>query len=184
MRKLWESKIIITHVRHTHSNFVVITVVRLFIGENNTHEHKRVMCACMLFPGEASQQDLLWNNFRMGKYPEAHSRVHCISHTAASCYDSIPFFPNPFISSSPLHHPFIISHRSLWLKETVMENRIRSQEDIWLHSFSVVKSVRQILTEIPHVSNPTPASLHLQCNKRVEGIDQHSWNIVERHQSL
>lgn len=112
----------------------------------------------MLFPGEASQQDLVRNNIRMGKHPEAHSQVHCISHTATSCYDSIPFFTNPFISSSPLHHPFIVSHRSLWLKETVIENRIRSQEDIWLYSYSVFMSVHRILTEIPHVSDTSPTS--------------------------
>ncbi len=67
------------------------------------------MCACMLFPGEASQQDLLWNNFRMGKHPEAHSRVHCISHTAASCYDSHPFLPKSlhlFITPPPPFHHF------------------------------------------------------------------------------
>lgn len=48
-----------------------------------THEHKCLSGICMFFPGEVSHsQGLMWNNFRMREHPEAHSRAHCISHTA------------------------------------------------------------------------------------------------------
>lgn len=87
-------------------------------------------------------------------------KVHCISHTAPSCYDSNPFSPIPLHLSITPPPPFITSRSLLWLKERVMENRIRSQEDIWLHSLSVFESFHRIPSETLHVSNLTPATLH------------------------
>lgn len=103
------------------------------------HTNTDVLSVWMLSPDKEHVNRLLykitseWGGLR---HPQACSGLYCISHTAASCYDSIPFFPpNSFICSSLLQQPFIASRLSLWLEETVMENRIRSQEDIRLHSF-------------------------------------------------
>lgn len=39
---------------------ILISVVRLCVDEKpKTHEHKHVVCSCVLFPGEARQRDLL-----------------------------------------------------------------------------------------------------------------------------
>lgn len=69
------------------------------------------MCICMLFPDEASQQDLVWNNFKMGETARGSFWRFIAFHTQPqSCHDSQPFLPQIPSSLHHPHHPPLFHH--------------------------------------------------------------------------
>lgn len=124
---------------------------------------------CVLFPGEASPQDLVQDDLRIGGWGGPRDSIP--SHSPAVTPSPFPP-PNPCPPSSPLHRAFITSRRS---QPTVVKRRCQiGSAHRWTSRFTRFKSAPR---------RPLP-SLHLQCDEIAEdSIDQLSLNIFERHPS-
>lgn len=125
-------------MRHSYCDCVIVSVSD-FVVLKKENTNTDVLCVWMLSPGKEHVNrplykiTLEWGGWNTLRLVPGFITFHTQPHHATTPSLSSP--QNSFICSSLLQQPFITSHHSLWLEETVMENQIRSQEDIRLHSF-------------------------------------------------